>query len=156
MNSAQRSAADAKRGRLLRTVGDDVCAHLSEGLNDAIHRATAERRISDQSRFKSLAGEQAGEQTHACARTTAVELVFWWCQDAFFSVHDQDIGLRLFNLDPECAQGVDRVHAVVAREKTAQGTHPIRKGSDNYSAMRDAFVPGDSDFRLDSRRSFYA
>jgi len=62
----------------------------------------------------------------------------------------------LFNLNAESAQGVDGVHAIVAREKTAQGARAIGKRGDDGGAMRDTFITRDGDFSLNPRRSFYA
>src|SRR5437879_9382995 len=54
------------------------------------------------------------------------------------------------------AQRIDRMHAVVARQKSAQGADAVGERGDNGGAMRITFVARDSDFRLDPRRSFYA
>src|SRR5437588_89377 len=45
--------------------------------------------------------------------------MFWWCQDALLTMHRQYIGFWLFNLDSERPQRINRMHAVVARRKTA-------------------------------------
>src|SRR5437016_12919458 len=47
MNSSQRSSSDAKRRSLLPTFGDNVRAHFSQWLDNAIHRAAGERWISN-------------------------------------------------------------------------------------------------------------
>jgi len=62
----------------------------------------------------------------------------------------------LFNLDSERPQRIDRMHAVVARQKSAQAADAVGERGDNCGAMRNTFVARDSDFRLDPRRSFYA
>src|SRR5204863_7535292 len=77
MNAAQQSTADAERRCLLRTLGNNVRAHFPERFNDSFHRATAEGWITDQSAFKSLAGEQTGEQAHGRARTAAIDFAIW-------------------------------------------------------------------------------
>jgi len=67
---------------------------------------------------------------------------------------DQNVGIGLFDLDPQRAECVDRVHAVVARQEPPQITNAVGQAGNNSRAMRDTLVPGNGDFRLDSRRSF--
>ena len=71
-------------------------------------------------------------------------------------MNDEHARLRLFDLNPERTQRVNRVHAIIARQKTAQDAHAIGKRSDNRGAMRNAFIARKRDLGVDARRSFYA
>jgi len=82
-----------------------------------------------------LAGKQTGEKAHGCAGTAAIDLIFWRSQDPFFSMNNENIRFRLFNLDSKRAQRAHGVHAVVAREKPPQVANAIRKGSNDSGAM---------------------
>jgi len=62
----------------------------------------------------------------------------------------------LFDLNAERTQCVNRVHAIIARQETAQDTHTIGKRSDNRSTMRNALIARERNLGVDARRSFYA
>ena len=125
MNSAQRSATDTQRRSLLRTFGDNVRAHFPKRFNHAIHRPAIERSVSDQPRFESLTGEQPGEETHGRARTATIDFSTRWRKEALLAVNNQNVRLGMFDLDPERPQSADGVHAIVARQKTAQCANAV-------------------------------
>src|SRR5262245_25088392 len=71
-------------------------------------------------------------------------------------MNDQRGRVRLFDLNSQSAHCIHRVHAIFAREKSAQRAHAIGQGRDDHRAMRDALVAWYGDFEIDSRRPLYA
>ena len=70
-------------------------------------------------------------------------------------MHDEHLGLGLFDLDPERAHRDNGVHAIVAAGKAAQDAWSVGERRDHDCAMRNALVARDSDLRFDPRRAFY-
>ena len=154
MNAAQRAAANPQWRRLLRTLGDDVGTHFSERRDHAIHGPARKRSIANQPALECLASKQTGKQTHGRSGIAAVDLLFRGREHAFFAVDNNHVWLGLLDLDAENAQRIERVHAIVARQKAAQCARAVRQGGDNRGAMRNALITGNGDLGVDSRRSF--
>jgi hypothetical protein len=144
-----------RKERFVRTFSDNICAHLTKGRNDALHWTFREPRIRDKAAFERLSSKQPGEKAHGGARIAAIDFAFGRRKDPLFPMNDQCSRLGLFDFDPERAQCIHRVHTIFAGKKSLQSAHSIRQGSDDYCAMRDAFIPGDSDLDVNSRRPFY-
>jgi len=154
MDTAQRTSMNTDRGRLFGSLCYDVGAHLSEWRNYTIHRAPRERGIADEATFKRLPGEQTGEKSHCCTGISAIDFLFRRREHTFFSVDDEHVRVRLFDLDSQSAEGVHRAHAIFARKKSAQCARAIGQGRNNNGAMGNAFVAWDGDLSVNSRRSF--
>jgi len=62
----------------------------------------------------------------------------------------------LIDLNSERTQGVDRVHAILARKKTPQDASAVGKRGDDDRAMRDALIAGNCNLGVDTWGPFYA
>jgi hypothetical protein len=100
MNSTQRAAVDTERRRLFRPLGHDVCAHLSQWRDHAVHGASRERGVTDEATLKCLPGEQASEKSHGRARISTIDFLFRRREHTLLSVNDERVRLGLFDLDP--------------------------------------------------------
>ncbi len=100
VNSPQGAATDADWRRLFRTFGENVCAHLTKRRDHAVHGTSREPGVPDEAALKCLSGEQASEKPHRRPRISAINFLFGWCEDTLFSVDDQLVWRRLFDLNP--------------------------------------------------------
>src|SRR5207247_2648357 len=91
MNSSQGAATDANWRRLFRTLGENVCTHLTKRCDHAIHGTSRETGVSDEAALKCLSGEEAGEKPHRRPRISAIDVLFGRREDTLFSMHDQRV-----------------------------------------------------------------
>jgi hypothetical protein len=120
MNTAQGTSMNTDGGRLFGSLSYDVGAHLPEGGNYTIHRTPIEGGITDEATFKRLPGEETGEKSHGRTGISAIDFLFRRREHPFFSVDDERVRVRLFDLDAQSAESVHCAHAIFARKETAQ------------------------------------
>src|SRR5437762_976605 len=58
----------------VRSLGDNVRAHLAKRDDHAVHRAAGEGCTSHEAAIETLAGEQTGKQTHGGGGVSAIDL----------------------------------------------------------------------------------
>src|SRR5260370_3262551 len=75
VNSPQGAATDAERWRLFRTFSENVCAHLPERRDHAVHWTSREPSVPHDAALKCLTGEQTSQEPHGRPRISAIDLL---------------------------------------------------------------------------------
>src|SRR5260370_20581773 len=86
VNSPQGAATDAERWRLFRTFSENVCAHLPERRDHAVHGTSREPSVPHEAALKCLTGEQTSKEPHGRPRISAIDLLLGRREDALFSM----------------------------------------------------------------------
>src|SRR5260370_14605212 len=88
VNSPQGAATDAERWRLFRTFSENVCAHLPERRDHAVHGTSREPSVPHEAALKCLTGEQTSKEPHGRPRISAIHLLLRRREYALFSMDD--------------------------------------------------------------------
>ena len=140
---------------MLRAFGDNICSHFPKGRNDTIHGSPRKRSIANQTAFKCLTREQAGQEPHGCSGVSTINFTRRGGKHSPFSMNDELVRFRLLYLNSESAQSVHGMHAIFARQETVQGTNAIGQSRDDGDSMGDALVSRNRDLGINSRCSLY-
>src|SRR5438093_3549373 len=120
MNSSQGAATDANWRRLFRTLGENVCTHLTKRCDHAIHGTSRETGVSDEAALKCLSGEEAGEKPHRRPRISAIDVLLGGVRTRFFPWTISVSGAGCSILTPKA-----RI-ALTVRMQSSLGRNPCR------------------------------
>lgn len=127
---------------------------MREGSDDSAHGAFGERWVASQLAFKGLRSQEPAQETHGSARVPAIDGRGRRGEFPFATIDDDGGGVDFFDIYAEGAHCPDGGVAVFAREEVRDFAATIRERREKDSAVRDAFVARNRDFRFDDRSRF--
>ena len=146
VDGVERAAVDGDGGVAFDEV--HLCAHLAEGLADALHGAEGEGVVADEREGVGVGSDEAGEHTHGGAGVATVEWSGWLLEGAGDS---GDVDGFVGVVDDFCAEGFHAGEGGVWVGTGGEVGEPggaFGKAGQHGVAVGDGFVAGESEGAL--------
>ena len=145
--TSSEGAATAHRERCQRAVPAPVeaCPEAPQGLGDAVHGATTQRRVTGQHDVHGLARQQSAEQPHRGAGVPTVQHDARFGEHAAEAVEHQAVPVHLgacFDAQAQCLHTCQAVAHVRAVQKAPNTCPPGTQAGEDECPVRDRLVTG--------------